>query len=111
MERGNLARARMVSPGRDQSSEHIKISPKRGWFRLGEISPESTSNLRPSECFRPSEKSLIQSPKERVKRNFRVLERGSGLGGTGERKRTRTTEDSCSSFGNLSSLNCNGYYK
>jgi len=32
MERGNLARARMVSPGRDQSSEHIKIVPKRGVF-------------------------------------------------------------------------------
>jgi len=25
------------------------ISPERGWFRLGKISPESTSKSRPSE--------------------------------------------------------------
>jgi len=45
-----------------------------------------------------------------LKEDFRVLERGSRFGGTGEPSRTRTTEDSCSSC-NLSSLKCNGYYE
>jgi len=29
------------------------ISLERGWFRLGEISPKSISNLRPSKMFSP----------------------------------------------------------
>jgi len=125
---------RRVIQAKDSPRRHWSeaISPERGWFRLGEISPVSTSKSHPSEdgfawarsvqrahqicaqarCFHSSEKSLIQNPKECIKRNFRVLERGSGLGGTKKkRKRTRTTEDSCSSLGNLSSLKCNGYYE
>jgi len=84
LERGNLARARMVSPGQDQSREHIKISPERGWFRLGEISPESTSNFAPKRgVFARARSHLSRTRKNALKGDFRVLERGSGLGGTG----------------------------
>jgi len=82
----------MVSPRRDQSREHIKFAPKRG-------------------VFARAKSHLSKIRKNALKLIFRVLERESGLGGTGERKRTRTTEDSGSSFGNLSSLKCNGYYE
>jgi len=82
----------MVSPGRDQSREHTKFAPKLG-------------------VFARAKSHLSRIRKNALKAIFRVLERGSGLGGTGERKRRRTTKDSCSSFGNLSSLKCNGYYE
>ena len=38
------------------------ISPERGWFCLGKISPESTSNLRPSEVFSPEWKVTYPEP-------------------------------------------------
>jgi len=38
------------------------ISPERGWFRLGEISPESTSTLRLSEVFSPEQKVTYPEP-------------------------------------------------
>jgi len=38
------------------------ILPERGWFRLGEISLESTSNLRPSEVFSPEWKVTYPEP-------------------------------------------------
>jgi len=69
----------MVSPGRDQSREHIKFAPKRG------VSTRAKSHLS-------------RTRKNALKGDFRVLERGSRLGGTGGPERTRTTEDSCSSL-------------
>jgi len=67
----------MVSPGRDQSREHIKFALKRG-------------------VFARAKSHLSRTRKNTLKGDFRVLERGSGLGGTGGPKRTRTTEDCCS---------------
>jgi len=40
-----------IRPGNVGARQLQSISPGRGWFFLGEISPESTSNLRPSEMF------------------------------------------------------------
>jgi len=75
------------------------ISPERGWFRLGEISLESTSNLLPSTMFSPERKVTYPEPERmRLKEDFRVLEGGPGFGGTREPSRTRTTKDSCSSL-------------
>jgi len=42
-----------IRPGDVGARQLQSISPGRGWFRLGEISPESTSNLRPSKMFSP----------------------------------------------------------
>jgi len=69
----------MVLPGQDQSREHIKFAPKRG-------------------VFTRVKSHLSRTRKNALKEDFRVLERGSGLGGTRGPKRTRTTEDSCSSL-------------
>jgi len=69
----------MVSPGRDQSREHIKFALKQG-------------------VFAGAKSHLSRTQKNALKGNFRVLERESGLRGTGGPKRTRTTEDSCSSL-------------
>jgi len=38
------------------------ISPERGWFHLGEISPVSTSKLCPSEVFSPERKVTYPEP-------------------------------------------------
>jgi len=41
------------------------ISPEQAWFRLGEISPESTSNLCPSEMFSPERKVTYSEPERK----------------------------------------------